>query len=237
MRQDPAQKSTESREASFRHEWKHVVGYGDLLALRARLAAVMARDCHGVDGRYAIRSLYFDNLRDKALREKLDGVDCREKFRVRYYNGDLSLLLLEKKSKLHGLCRKEQARLTLEQARSVSTGAFRALADSGDPLVEELRYKMETQGLRPKTIVDYTREAFVCEAGNVRVTLDYDLRTGLTGTDFLDPGCVTVPAGDAPVILEVKWDAFLPSVVRDVVQVPGAHTSAFSKYAACRIYG
>ena len=98
MRQNQVQKSTENREAAFRHEWKHMVGYGDLLALRSRLAAVMAQDSHGVNGRYAVRSLYFDNLRDKALREKLDGVDCREKFRVRYYNGDLSLLLLEKKS-------------------------------------------------------------------------------------------------------------------------------------------
>ena len=237
MRQNQVQKSTENREAAFRHEWKHMVGYGDLLALRSRLTAVMAQDSHGVNGRYAVRSLYFDNLRDKALREKLDGVDCREKFRVRYYNGDLSLLLLEKKSKLHGLCRKEQTQLTLDQARAVSSGELRTPAGSGDPLLWELCYKMETQGLRPRTIVDYTREAYVCEAGNVRVTLDYDIRTGLTGTDFLDPDCVTVPAGDAPVILEVKWDAFLPSVIRDAVQVPGTHTSAFSKYAACRIYG
>ena len=119
----------------------------------------------------------------------------------------------------------------------MSSGELRTAAGSGDPLLWELCYKMETQGLRPRTIVDYTREAYVCEAGNVRVTLDYDIRTGLTGTDFLAPDCVTVPAGDAPVILEVKWDAFLPSAIRDVVQVPGAHTSAFSKYAACRIYG
>ena len=69
------------------------------------------------------------------------------------------------------------------------------------------------------------------------MTLDYDIRTGLTGTDFLTLDCVMVPAGNAPVILEVKWDEFLPAVIRDVVQVPGTHTSAFSKYAACRIYG
>ena len=124
MRQNQVQKSTENREAAFRHEWKHMVGYGDLLALRSRLTAVMARDRHGVDGRYAVRSLYFDNLRDKALREKLDGVDCREKFRVRYYNGDLSLLLLEKKSKLHGLCRKEQTQLTLTRPGPCPLGSF-----------------------------------------------------------------------------------------------------------------
>jgi len=46
-----------------------------------------------------------------------------------------------------------------------------------------------------------------------------------------------VPVRDAPMILEVKWDAFLPSVIRDIIQIPGTHSAAFSKYAACRIYG
>lgn len=96
---------------------------------------------------------------------------------------------------------------------------------------------MRTEGLEPKTIVDYIREPFVYDPGNVRVTLDYDIRTGLIGTDFLTPDCVMVPPGNAPIILEVKWHEFLPTVIRDVVQVPGTHTSAFSKYAACRIYG
>ena len=221
----------------FRHEWKHEIGYADLLALRSRLAAVMDRDAHSRNGRYQIRSLYFDNLADKALREKIDGVDRREKFRVRYYNGDTSFILLEKKCKVNGLCAKLQAELTPEEVRAIAAGDGRPLADSAAPLVRELAFKMDTQGLRPRTIVDYTREPFVCGPGNVRVTLDYDIRTGMTGTDFLDPDCVTIPAGDAPAILEVKWDAFLPSVIRDIVQVPRTRTSAFSKYAACRIYG
>ena len=221
----------------FRHEWKHEIGYADLLALRSRLAAVMDRDVHSRHGRYQIRSLYFDNLADKALREKIDGVNRREKFRVRYYNGDTSFILLEKKCKVNGLCGKLQAELTPEEVRAIAGGDSTPLTDSAAPLVRELAFKMNTQGLRPRTIVDYTREPFVCGPGNVRVTLDYDIRTGMTGTDFLDPDCVTIPAGDAPAILEVKWDAFLPSVIRDIVQVPGTRTSAFSKYAACRIYG
>ena len=91
--------------------------------------------------------------------------------------------------------------------------------------------------LQPKTIVDYTRDPFVFAPGNVRVTIDYNIRTGMRCTDFLDWNCVTVPAGDAPIILEVKWDEFLPDIIRDVVNLRGRHESAFSKYAACRIYG
>lgn len=221
----------------FRHEWKHEIGRGDLLALRDRLRAVMAWDEHSINGKYAIRSLYFDNLADRALREKIDGVNSREKFRIRYYNGDTSFILLEKKSKCSGLCNKVQAALTRQEAQAIAAGEPEALAESTEPLIRELYQKMRTQGLAPKTIVDYTREPFVFAPGNVRVTLDYHIRTGLGCTDFLDPGCVTVPIRDDPIILEVKWDSFLPSVIRDIVQIPGTHTSAFSKYAACRVYG
>lgn len=197
----------------------------------------MTPDPHARGGRYFVHSLYFDDLRDTALREKLDGVSRREKFRLRCYNGDDSYLVLEKKSKLGGLCAKEQTRLTRPQAQALLACDLEALAADPAPLVQELRWKMQTQGLRPKTIVDYTREPFVFAPGNVQVTLDYDIRTGLYSTDFFDFRCPTLPAGDVPAILEVKWDEYLPTVIRDLVQVPSTRTTAFSKYAACRIYG
>lgn len=221
----------------YRHEWKHEISYADLLAIRQRLRAVAESDPHAENGRYLIRSLYFDNLSDKALREKIDGVNMREKFRIRYYNGDPSVIHLEKKSKREGLGTKYSAELTKDEAQSIVDGELDWMMASGRPLVQELYCKMRYQGLRPKTIVDYTREPFIYRPGNVRVTFDYDIRTGLSCTDFLNPDCVTIPAGDAPILLEVKWDAFLPSVIRDCVQTPGRRVEAFSKYAQCRIYG
>ena len=221
----------------YRHEWKHVLNYADMLVLRSRLRAVMESDPHAVGGMYHIRSLYFDNLDDKALREKLDGVNLREKFRVRLYNRDASVIHLEKKGKNNGLGTKYSADLSAEEARKLVDGDLGWMLDSERPLVRELYCKMRYQGLRPKTIVDYTREPFIYRPGNVRVTLDYDIRTGLTCTDFLDPDAVTIPAGDAPILLEVKWDAFLPSIIRDAVAVPDRRVGAFSKYAQCRIYG
>ena len=224
-------------DLQYRHEWKHEISYADLLAVRQRLRAVAESDPHAKDGKYLIRSLYFDNLNDKALREKIDGVNLREKFRIRYYNGDLSVIHLEKKSKRAGLGTKFSAGLSWEEAQSIVDGKLDWMLDSGRPLVQELYCKMKYQGLRPKTIVDYTREPFIYRPGNVRVTFDYDIRTGLSCTDFLDPDCPTVPAGDAPILMEVKWDAFLPTIIRDAVQTPGRRAEAFSKYAQCRIYG
>lgn len=221
----------------FRHEWKHEINQSDILALRHRLQAVAQPDGHAVDGKYEIRSLYFDNLSDKILREKLDGINIREKFRIRYYNGNTAMIHLEKKSKVGGLGKKASAVLTKEEAQAIVDGDYGWMMKSGRPLVQEFYTKITVQGLRPKTIVDYTREPFVYAPGNVRVTLDDQIRTGLSCTDFLNPECVTIPAKDAPAILEVKWDTYLPDIIRDAVQLEGRRTSAFSKYAACRIYG
>lgn len=220
----------------FRHEWKHVLNYADLLTLRHRLGAVMERDPHAIDGKYHIRSLYFDNPDDKALREKIDGVNIREKFRIRLYNRDTSLIKLEKKSKRNGLGTKYSASLTEEEAQKIVDGDLDLMMASDQALVQELYCKMRYQRLEPKTIVDYTREPFIFRPGNVRVTLDYDIRTGQERTDFLDPEVVTIPAGDAPILVEVKWDEFLPTIIRDAVTLPNRRVGSFSKYAQCRVY-
>lgn len=221
----------------FRHEWKIEINPADHLALRSRLQAVAVPDPHAPGGHYRVRSLYLDDAIDTALREKLDGVDRREKFRIRYYNQDTAFLRLEKKGKQNGLCRKQSAAISKEQAQALVDGDISWMVGSTQPLVLELYCKMKNTGLKPKTVVDYTREAFVYPAGNVRVTFDYGIRTGICCTDFLNPKCITVPAGEAPILMEVKWDAFLPDIIRDAIQLPGRRAAAFSKYAQCRIYG
>lgn len=224
-------------ELKYRHEIKHVITASDRLILRQRLSAVMKKDAHAKDGIYNIRSLYFDNLNDKALFEKITGVSKREKFRIRYYDGDTSYIQLEKKSKINNLCNKQSANLTKEEAENIANGNYEFMINSDKPLVKEFYTKIMGMGLRPKTIVDYTREPFIYGPGNVRVTIDYNIRTGIGCTDFLNANAVTVPAGDSPIILEVKWDEYLPDIIRDIVQLDDRQAGAFSKYVACRIYG
>lgn len=221
----------------FRHEWKCEINASDLITIRQRMRAVAMPDPHALNGRYRIRSLYFDTPEDKALREKLDGISRREKFRIRCYNADPSVIHLEKKSKVDGLGNKQAAVLTADETQAIVDGRIDWMLYSDRHLILELYSKMRTQGLQPKTIVDYIREPFIYLPGNVRVTFDYDIRTGLHCTDFLNPDCVTIPAGEAPIILEVKWDSYLPDIIRDAVQLDGRRVSAFSKYAQCRIYG
>lgn len=220
----------------YRHEVKHVINQADKMALQASLKTVASLDEHvGAAGKYLVRSLYFDNVYDRALKDKLDGVSEREKFRIRYYDGDTSMIHLEKKVKKGGLGYKVSENITREEAQKIVEGDTLWMASCGRPLLIELYSKMNTQGLRPQTIVDYTRIPYVYKPGNVRVTIDENIRTGLSCTDFLNPRCPTIPAGNA-IILEVKWDDFLPGVIRQAVQLHGRQSGAYSKYAVCRMY-
>lgn len=218
----------------FRHELKHEISMSDVIALRQRLRAIASVDPNAVNGKYMIRSLYFDTPEDKALFEKQSGVCRRQKFRIRYYNGDKSFIHLEKKSKIGGLGTKVSASISEEETGKILSGDIAWMKDSSDGLIREFYFKIISERLMPRTIVDYTREPFIYKPGNVRVTLDYNIRTGLYNTDFLDTECVTVPAAHGVCILEVKWDDFLPSIIRDAVQLPYARTGAYSKYEACR---
>lgn len=222
----------------MRHEYKHRISYKDYLIIKSRLQIIAKPDPHaGGDGRYWIHSLYFDNLADKALREKLDGVSDREKFRIRYYNDDTDYIRLEKKSKIHGLCSKQAAPLTKEETIRICNGDIEFMLFSGSPLLQELYAKMRYQLLRPKVIVDYEREPYVYGPGNVRVTFDSNIRTGLYHNRLFEGPFYTAPAESGCMILEVKYDAFLPEIIEKAVRVPNRQAASFSKYAACRIYG
>ena len=108
-----------------RHELKYAVSYADYRAMRDRLRLIMKPDPHvSSDGLYTIRSIYFDNSDDKALVEKINGVAKREKFRIRYYNDDLSFITLEKKMKINDLCLKYDARITEEACRKIIMGLY-----------------------------------------------------------------------------------------------------------------
>ncbi|MGB4610076.1 MAG: polyphosphate polymerase domain-containing protein [Saccharofermentanales bacterium] len=220
----------------FRHEVKHEINQFDLLILRQRLRAVLKPDSHAVNGQYQVRSLYFDNLADKVLLEKLNGINKREKYRIRLYNNDLSVIYLERKYKRGGLSYKEVSALSPEQAQAIADGDVAWLADSTDEVIFGFYTCILREGLKAKVIVDFTREPFVFSSGNVRVTLDYQIRTGLRCTDFLNPGCLTVPIKDSSCILEVKWDNYLPDIIKDAIQLEGRRSMAFSKYAASRMY-
>ena len=218
----------------LRHEIKQRINPCDVQILKRRLPHIMARDKHARDdGCYTVKSLYFDNFSDSALREKTDGLNYREKFRIRLYNDDTSFIRLEKKSKINGLGSKQSAALSAEQVSKIIDGDIAFLKESDNPLLYELYVKMTVKLLRPKTIVVYERESFTYPAGNVRVTIDSNIRGSSDIRAFLDASASFTHLYHTT-IFEVKWDEFLPDVIRCAVKLSSRKTTAFSKYAAVR---
>ena len=223
---------------AYRHELKYEIAYGEYIALYQRLRTVMQPDPHcGADGRYRITSLYFDNCRDRALWEKWIGARNRDKYRIRYYNDDTSIIHLEKKSKRGDLCMKKACVLTQDEVRRIQSGAIDGLGSVLErPLLAEFIGAWTHDGLRPKTVVSYTRAPLVYAPGNVRVTFDTDIRTALGHAALFD-GAAEVPVTNrGRVILEVKFDAFLPEVIRQLLQSGSPRIGSFSKYAAGRSF-
>ena len=221
---------------TLRNELKYILGRGEYAAITQRCRAVMKRDPHaGKDGTYRITSLYFDDLGDTALLQNYSGVSHREKFRIRYYRDDFSTLHLEKKVKYGGLGTKYSCPMSEEQLRRLLDGDYSWMMETEYPLMHELYLRMTTDILRPKTIVSYTREPFIYGPGNVRVTFDYDIRSSVRVTDMLNAEAL-VPAAVGQALMEVKYDEFLPDIIRMILQEGTLRARAFSKYAMCRQY-
>lgn len=210
----------------------------DLVAakkLEVTLGQIMKPDSHnGADG-YMIRSLYFDTLHDRDYVEKLFGVHLRRKVRVRIYDPTSDFALLEVKQKEGENQRKRSLPITRQEARRLSSGDYSFLLKRPEPFAQEVHGLLCINGYMPKAIVDYNRKAFVVQENKIRVTLDSNIRATETNLDLFDANLCTYPVFDPfNVVLEVKFDGFLLSYVRDALNQVEKSELAVSKYCLSR---
>lgn len=228
------------KEPHYRHELKYDIGISEYLQLVPRLRTVMHRDSNARDnGFYRVQSVYFDNYHDKVLQEKTGGIQKREKFRIRWYNDDFSRIMLEKKMKINNLCLKCSADLSEKEFAQTMNGDTGWMIFNENPLIRELYMKEKSQLLKPRVIVSYTREPYIYGPGNVRITFDSDIRTSLYHplSEGRETPLIDARMEQGRMILEVKYDAFLPSVISDILQMGNIRQGAFSKYGICRRFG
>lgn len=220
----------------YRHELKFLVTDVDLEVLRYRLKVIMKPDSHQNGAAYTIRSLYFDDLNNSCLKENEDGIDNRYKYRLRIYNGSDSVIKLEKKSKTRGMTRKISVKVASEDCRSYMEGKWIPFTEDTSNLEKEFRAKMRGEGVRPVSIVEYERTAFIEPVGNVRVTFDRNICGSDRVGDFLwKPSLVPLlPKGQH--ILEVKYDELLPEYIAGCLELGSLQRTAFSKYYYARTY-
>lgn len=214
-----------------RHEIKVLLSYHQYVELRARVAGVMTPDPHmpGPEG-YRIQSVYLDDIFDSAYHEKGSGVQHRNKFRIRAYNGDSSYLVLENKEKIDDYISKSSAVVSKETYDSILQGDFSGLLQYDDPLCHKVLALRNTQGLHPVVMVEYMREAFVHPLSMVRVTFDREVSAGINTLDMFSEKLITRPIYDhGQVVLEIKYGKYFPMYLKQLLQNNGTRM-AISKF-------
>lgn len=229
---------TQPKLNKYRHELKYQITDAQVQMLKNRINHLIPADSHaGQNGVYTIRSLYFDDYDDRCFRENEDGTDPREKFRIRIYNHSDERITLECKRKERGKTHKTSCLLTRQQAELLMQGKVLPDIGSQPPLLQKLTMLMLTRRMRPVVIVEYDRIPYVYKNGNVRITLDTNIRSSSEVELFLEeqiPARPVLPVGQQ--LLEVKYDEYLPDFIYRSLQLHSLRQTAFSKYYICRKY-
>ena len=222
-----------------RKEIKQAISYADYAILKSKLLHVMRLDKHsGANGKYLIRSTYFDNFENKVLNEKKEGYINRDKYRVRIYGKSSSIINLERKSKRNNLTFKSKCAITQNEFEQMRIGDFLWMEKDDRALIRDLFHEMKYSQLKPMTVVDYEREAYTYPYGNVRVTFDSKVQSSMRNTDMFNKNLPMIDVLEPNlVILEVKYDEYLPDIIKFLLQSVDTRAEAYSKYQLSRMYG
>lgn len=228
------------RELPYRDEYKYPLTNGQILIEESKIKVIASKDEYvGERGYYNIRSLYFDDYENRCYMENENGVDEREKFRIRIYNHSVQRIALELKEKRRGRTSKQSCMITETQCRKLMNGEIPTDINASQKVLHKLAYLMAVRLMRPKIIVDYDRVPYTYRTNdaNVRITFDRNIISVSDVETFFDEkvfGRGVMPAGWA--LMEVKFDNFLPDEIYSLLQLDRVEASTFSKYYLCRKY-
>lgn len=220
----------------LRHEYKFYINSFTYHTLRERLRYVLQADSHmKKEEGYLISSLYFDDIYHSAMEDKVNGSIFREKYRIRLYNHSDDLIKLECKSKFNEYISKQWARISREEYNRILDGDYEFLISRPEEVCRKLYAKQKTKLMQPITVVEYLREAYVHPLGNVRITFDKNLSASIGELDIFhnDYETIRVPM-DGMMILEVKYDDYIPDYIRKIIHTDSLTKCAISKYVMCR---
>ncbi len=211
----------------YRNEYKAVLDGARLGLIEKALRGLCIPDSHaGEDGRYKVKSLYFDTPDRRCYLQTLDGVDDRAKYRIRIYDNSPDFISLERKESLRGKKRKLTQRISRRVFDSIVNGD--SINEEGEVLN---RFLADAEAFRLEgiAVIEYDRTSFTHPAGNVRVTFDRNISAYRGDLFSVNPSAVPVMFNDMHV-LEVKFDEVLPGAIKSCLDAYGIEVSSFSKY-------
>jgi len=217
----------------LRTEKKYSISNEISLKLRSSLLAGMQSDAHNGPSGYRVRSLYFDTLYDHDFNDKESGFEYRKKIRLRIYDPSANELKLEMKEKKGQLQQKRSLIITRAQAEQIILGNYTCLLEMNTEFSKELYITMQTGLYRPKTIVEYKRQAFILKENVTRITIDTEIKATEACTDIFSETLNMYPVS-FDTILEVKYNRFLFDYIKDLIYMVNKKEVAVSKYAMAR---
>ena len=219
----------------LRSEKKFLVRVDEMLRQSHKLSQLLHEDGHnGVDG-YLIRSLYFDTEYDGDFFDKEFGLEVRRKLRLRLYDPQGEYAILEMKQKEGERQRKRSLRLGREDAEHLACGDYSPLLRCGEDFALECYALMRSRCYRPRAVVAYRRRAFVARENNIRITFDHQIDATESCFDLFDPELLMNPVLDRSLaVLEVKYNGFLLSYIRQMLNCIDKSELSVSKYAMAR---
>lgn len=222
----------------LREEKKFLLSVDEFIALSHRVEQVMLSDPHNGTHGYIVRSLYFDTAYDGDYFEKLDGVELRRKIRLRVYDPAADFAMLEMKQKQGPNQMKRSLRVRRADAIELTRGNYSSLLNYKEPFAAECYGLMNYQCYRPKTIVEYHRKAFIAKENKIRITFDNNIQSTESCFDLFDPQLNMNPVLDKyDVVLEVKYNGFLLSYIRELINPANRSELSVSKYVLARQNG
>lgn len=221
----------------YRNELKFIINSSAAEVLKNNLSKVMTVDANSKnsDNTYLIRSLYFDDWDSNAYYEKQDGVEFRKKYRIRMYNYDESFIRLECKYKHDNKTSKDQMLIDKNICSKIIDGNLDNINLNDDSLLTKFALDYKLRHLKPAIIVDYIRLAFTYPVSDVRVTFDYNIKSGVYNYNLFDKGINMYSViKDDEVVLEVKFNEVLPETISIILTTIPMFRQAYSKFAVCR---
>lgn len=218
-----------------RQEKKYLIGQEDTYKLNNYLEKVLIQDNHNGTNGYIVRSLYFDTLYNKDFQEKEDGIEKRRKIRLRVYNSTDNFAFLELKQKQGNNQLKRSLKLPREDAIKIIKGNYSVLLNYKEDFAQECYTIMNMYCYRPKSIVQYNRKAFVAKENNIRVTFDTNIIATESSFDLFSENLNMYPVfSNYNTILEVKYNGFLLSYIKDMIKSIQKTEISVSKYCLSR---
>ena len=222
-------------EEVLRQEKKYLISLDMYYYLSRQFSRVLEEDTHSSGDGYLIRSLYFDDIDDTDYEEKINGVDARKKIRLRNYGPSSDSAKLELKQKQGQWQKKRSLTMDRDKAISLISGNYSVLLDCKSDFADECFGIMSMRCYRPKVVITYNRKVYIAKENETRITFDQNIKGSEAYFNIFSYGLVENPIFDPYlVVLEVKYNNFLLSYIKDILQPCNESERAISKYCLGR---